>query len=73
MLKNEVIERITKEFGLPVRNTVKVTAWDITENLGAVVQTDQLNREDHAFVWLPYPPDSESLPEIALEYNKDCA
>ncbi|MGY0312076.1 HNH endonuclease [Alteromonas macleodii] len=68
MFKNEVIERIAKEFGAPDRETVKVTAWNISESFGAVVQTDQPNREDHAFVWLPYPPDTESLPEIALEY-----
>lgn len=68
MFKNQVIERITKEFGSPARETVKVTAWNVAEYFGVVVQTDQPNKEDHAFVWLPYPPDSESLPEIALEY-----
>ncbi|SLM28482.1 Stress protein (modular protein) [Desulfamplus magnetovallimortis] len=68
MFKNQVIERITKEFGSPARETVKVTAWDVGEDLGVVVQTDQPNKENQAFVWLPYPPDSESLPEIALEY-----
>ncbi|MAT49764.1 MAG: HNH endonuclease [Porticoccaceae bacterium] len=68
MFKNQVIERITKEFGSPSRETVKVTAWDVGDNLGVVVQTDQPNKGDQAFVWLPYPPDSESLPEIALEY-----
>ena len=68
MFKDQVIERITKEFGLPSREIVKITAWDITSNLGLVVQTDQPNKEDYAFVWLPYPPDTESLPEIALEY-----
>ncbi|MCQ8127486.1 HNH endonuclease [Methylomonas rivi] len=68
MFKNKVIERITKEFGTPSRQTVKVTAWEIGSNLGVVVQTDQPNKEDQAFVWLPYPPDSESVPEIALEY-----
>ncbi|MBL4783607.1 MAG: HNH endonuclease [Porticoccaceae bacterium] len=68
MFKDQVIERITKEFGLPSRKIVKITAWDVTSNLGVVVQTDQPNKEDYAFVWLPYPPDTESLPEIALEY-----
>ena len=68
MFKDKVIERITNEFGSPQRTTVKVIAWDISSNLGVVVQTDQPNKEDHAFVWLPYPPDSESVPEIALEY-----
>lgn len=71
MFKNRVIERLTEEFGSPSRVTVKVTAWDVGSNLGVVVQTDQPNKEDHAFVWLPYPPDSETLPEIALEYAAD--
>jgi len=68
MFKDQVIERIYSEFGISTRTTVKVTAWDITDNLSVVVQTDHPNKENHAFVWLPYPPDSESLPEIALEY-----
>jgi len=68
VFKNRVIDRIAKEFGNPVRETVKVTAWDFGSNLSVVVQIDQPNNEDHAFVWLPYPPDSESVPEIALEY-----
>ncbi|WP_323906081.1 HNH endonuclease [Aeromonas veronii] len=68
MFKNQVIDRINKEFGLPSRETVKVTAWDVGSDLGVVVQTDQPNKDDYAFVWLPYPPDSESVPEIALEY-----
>jgi hypothetical protein len=33
-----------------------------------VVETNSPNREDAAFVWLPYPPDGEPVPEIALEY-----
>ena len=68
MFKDQVIDRITKEFGNPSRETVKVTAWDVGSNLGVVVQKDQPNKDDYAFVWLPYPPDSESVPEIALEY-----
>lgn len=68
MFKDKVIEKISNEFGAPSRETVKVTAWEIGSNLGIVVQTDQPNKDDHAFVWMPYPPDSESLPEVALEY-----
>ncbi len=68
MFKDRVIDRITKEFGEPSRTPIKVTAWDVTDNLGLVVQKDQPNREDHAFVWLPYPPEKEEIPEIALEY-----
>jgi hypothetical protein len=29
---------------------------------------DQPNREDAAYVWLPYPDDGQAVPEIALEY-----
>jgi len=68
MFKDKVIERMTKEFGSPSRDIVKITAWDITNSLGVVVQKDRPTKEDYAFVWLPYPPDTESLPEIALEY-----
>lgn len=68
MFKDRVIERIVNEFGSPSRETTKVQAWDITNDIGMVVQTDQPNKEDHAFVWLPYPPENEEIPEIALEY-----
>lgn len=67
MLKSKVIERFSNEFGRPSRVTVKVTAFDLG-GIGMVVQTDQPNREDAAFVWLPYPPDGEPVPEMALEY-----
>lgn len=67
MFKSKVIERFSLEFGKPSRVTVKVTAFDFC-GLGLVVQTDQPNREDAAFVWLPYPPDNEPIPEMALEY-----
>jgi hypothetical protein len=33
-----------------------------------VVQTDQPNREEATYVWLPYPPDGQAVPELALEY-----
>lgn len=68
MFKTRVIDRFRQEFGSPARTTAKVTAFDISPSLGVVVQTDQPNREDAAFVWLPYPPDGEAVPEIALEY-----
>lgn len=59
---------LTKEFGKPARETVKVTAWDVRPDLGIVLQTDQPNREQGAFIWIPYPPDGQAVPEIALEY-----
>lgn len=67
-MKSVVAARLTKEFGPPARETVKVTAWKISDAMGAVLQTDQPNRENAAYLWLPYPKDGESVPEIALEY-----
>lgn len=68
MFKERLIERFKEEFGAPDRVTSKVTAFEVSPSLGVVVQTDQPNKEDAAFVWLPYPPDEQSIPEIALEY-----
>jgi hypothetical protein len=67
VFKDQVIERFHQEFGNPDRITEKVTAFNVA-GLGVVIQTDQPNREDAAYVWLPYPPDDQSVPEIALEY-----
>jgi hypothetical protein len=66
--KSRVIHRIGQEFGAPTRTTAKVTAFDVGATLGVVVQTDQPNKEDAAFMWLPYPPDGQLVPEVALEY-----
>lgn len=71
MFKYKVIDRITAEFGAPKRTTVKVAAFDVGANLGVVVQTDAPNKDGAAFVWLPYPPDNQSVPEIALEYAEE--
>ncbi|BCL61910.1 hypothetical protein DGMP_26030 [Desulfomarina profundi] len=68
MFKDQVIERILNEFGEPSRTTAKVKAWDITQEIGLVIQTDSPNKVDHAFVWLPYPPENGEIPEVALEY-----
>src|SRR5699024_5527129 len=59
---------LNKEFGVPARETIKVTAWDVRPDLGIVLQIDQPKRELGAFIWVPYPPDGQSIPEIALEY-----
>jgi len=67
-MKSQVVERFRKEFGPPSRETAKVKAWDIRSDLGAVVQVDQPNKEKAAYIWLPYPPDNQPVPEIALEY-----
>jgi len=67
-MKSRAVELFCKEFGPPSRETVKVKAWDIRRDLGVVVQVDQPNKEQAAYVWLPYPPDNYTVPEIALEY-----
>ena len=59
---------LIKEFGTPSRKTVKVIAWNVKPDMGIVLQVDQPNREQSAFVWTPYPPDGQPVPEIALEY-----
>ena len=68
MFRTRVIDRLKNEFGFPARVTAKVTAFDIAPSLGVVVQTDQPSSGEYAVVWLPYPPDGEHVPEIALEY-----
>ena len=68
MLKQRVVDRFKYELGDHSRSTAKVAAWTTGLGLGAVVQTDQTIREEAAYVWLPYPPDGKSLPELALEY-----
>ncbi|MGH8418154.1 MAG: HNH endonuclease [Pseudomonas sp.] len=67
MLKDTVVELFGLEFGGPTRETVKVKAFKINE-IEAVVQVDQPNKQDACFVWLPYPPEGQEIPEIALEY-----
>ncbi|WOJ91023.1 HNH endonuclease [Methylocapsa polymorpha] len=67
-MKSQVIERFKREFGEPARDLTKIKAWDVRSDLGVVVQTDQPNKENAAFVWLPYPREGQTIPEIALEY-----
>jgi hypothetical protein len=67
-MRSTVVERFTKEFGVPSRQVVKVKSWEIGHDLGLVVQMDGPTREDAAYVWLPHPGDGQTIPEIALEY-----
>jgi hypothetical protein len=67
-MKLKVAERFTKEFGDPSRDVVKVKSWDLSNSIGVVLQIDQPNRENSAYVWLPYPGEGQTVPEIALEY-----
>lgn len=75
ILPNKFIARainvFTEEFGAPSRTTSKVLAWDVRNDLGAVIQIDQPNREQGVYVWLPYPPEGQSIPEIALVYSRE--
>ncbi|KEZ64697.1 HNH endonuclease [Pseudomonas amygdali pv. tabaci str. ATCC 11528] len=67
MLKVKVVKRFFREFGQPIREPVKVKAFRVLD-IEVVVQIDQPNRQDACFVWLPYPPDGQDIPEMALEY-----
>ena len=67
-LMSRAAEVLTKELGSPSRETVKVIAWNVRPDLGVVLQIDQPNREQGAIIWVPYPPDGQPVPEIALEY-----
>lgn len=67
-MRSRVVEAFHREFGATSRETSKIKAWDLRSGLGVVVQIDQPNREQAAYVWTPYPPDNQPVPEIALEY-----
>jgi hypothetical protein len=67
-MKAMVADRFSSEFGPPVRDVKKVKSWDLARRVGAVLQVDGLTTENAALVWLPYPPDGQSVPEAALEY-----
>lgn len=67
-LMARAVDVLTKEFGAPSRETVKVIAWNVRSDMGVVLQIDQPNREQGAFIWVPYPSDGQPIPEIALEY-----
>lgn len=66
---NDVLDAFYKEFGTPSRETKKVKAWDILSNLGLVVQVDQPNGGQAAYVWIPYTSGDQPIPEFALEYR----
>jgi hypothetical protein len=67
-MKSAVVERLTKEFGAPSREVVKVKSWDLPSQVGVVAQIDQPTREHAAYVWLRYPGEGQPVPENALEY-----
>jgi len=67
-MKSDVAQRFTEEFGIPTRDVVKVKSWNLSNRTGVVLQMDQPSRENAAYVWLPYPGEGQSIPEIALEY-----
>ena len=67
-MRSIVAGRLTKEFGLPSRDVVKVKGWDVCGNVGLVLQVDQPVRENAAYLWMPYPAEGQTIPEIALEY-----
>lgn len=67
MWKAKVAERFSREFGTPVRERVKVKAFRVS-GIEVVVEIDQPKRQNVCNVWLPYPPDDQEIPDMALEY-----
>lgn len=67
-MKQRVMERFATEFGGPTRETKKVKAWKVRDDMGVVVELDQPKSQDVANVWLPFPPDNQSIPDFAFQY-----
>lgn len=67
-MKSEIIRELTEAFGSAARETVKVKSWTLNATVGLVLQIDQPSSDSAAYVWLPYPKDGQSIPEIAAEY-----
>lgn len=67
MNKQAIRDTLIEAYGRPDRETVKVIAWE-RNRVGVVLQIDQPNREEAGYVWLPYPDEGQTVPEIALEY-----
>lgn len=66
--RQRVLEQFEVEFGEPSRRTVKVVEWALGHDLSAVIQIDQPSNGQAALIWLPYPSDGATVPEIAVEY-----
>ena len=67
-VKAAVDRRFREEFGPPLRDVAKVRSWNVGRRVGVVLQVDQPNREDAAYIWLPHPGDGRTVPGIAVEY-----
>lgn len=67
-LMSRAADMLIEAFGPPARQTVKVISWNVRPDMGVVLQIDQPNREQGAIIWVPYPPDGQPVPELALEY-----
>ena len=68
MLKDQIKGELESHFGLPIRTTKKVWAWEPKIGVGLVLQRDQPNSNDLAYLWLPHPGDGAEVPELAFEY-----
>lgn len=65
---SRTVEVFNQEFGAIDRDTAKVAAWKVRPDLGVVVEVDTPRQGQIANVWVPYPPEGQTVPEIALEY-----
>jgi hypothetical protein len=66
--RQQAIAQFEYEFGAPSRRTLKVVEWKLGHELSAVMQVDQPSSGQAALIWLPYPSDGSTVPEIAVEY-----
>lgn len=64
----ETLQFLSDEFNAPTRDRVKIKAWSLLPTMSVVLQVDQPNRENAAYLWVPYPSDGQAVPEIATEY-----
>ena len=60
-----VTDRLTAEFGPPVRERDKVWAWDARIDVGVVVDMKTSPSGEYAEVWLPHPGDGFAIPSNA--------
>lgn len=65
-LIRRAVELLSHEFGAPSKTTKKVVAWDMGPSFGVVIERTLKGQQ--ANIWMPYPPDKQAVPAIALEY-----
>ena len=70
-MRQQVIERFNRTFGMVARKTDKVLAWDVRPDLGVVVFTDTPSNGHYAKVCVPYPLGMKELPPNARRAHSE--